>query len=58
MDIPWDGKNLAVIQLATLHLRVQGAPAAHVDRDWNLTVSGKPVAIGEVLHVSQPEVMG
>lgn len=50
--VVWDGKDLAAIQVLTFGLpRVHGVPAAEVDAEWNLTVQGVPVLIGQDVTV-------
>lgn len=50
----WDGKDLAAVQVATARLpRVQGRPAAEVDKDWNLKLLGVPVELGTRISVSE-----
>lgn len=52
--VPWDGKDLAAVQIATFRLpRPFGAPAAQVDRDWDLTVNGMPVAVGQFIAITR-----
>jgi hypothetical protein len=54
-EIPWDGKNLAVIQMAFVnHPREQGRTAYEVDENWNLTVYGELVPVGSVIEVPCP----
>jgi hypothetical protein len=50
----WDGKDLAAVQMAAYPLpRVFGRPAAEVDADWNLTVHGAEVRVGDLITVTE-----
>lgn len=50
VGIRWDGRNLAVIQMATCKIpRRAGRPAAEVDEDWNLTILDQPVPRGHIV---------
>jgi hypothetical protein len=49
----WDGKDLAAVQMATFPLpRLFGRPAAEVDANWNLTIYGTPVQVGDLITVT------
>jgi hypothetical protein len=50
----WDGKDFAAVQIATFWLpRVEGRPAAEVNKHWDLTILGTPVAVGTMITVTK-----
>jgi hypothetical protein len=53
--VTWDGKNLAAIQaLLPASSRDDRVITYHVDKDWNLTVAGIPVLVGQQITVIDP----